>query len=124
MKNVRRTNKGKERIFEVISNSDIPLTVYQLSELTAIPVPTVYRNIGILEIEKKIKSFTLEGVNYFYEFGKHMHYFKCEVCGKFVPIKTCDVHEENIEKLIEGKVKEHLVMFFGICKSCLKEGKV
>ncbi len=112
--------KTSERILELLTNCDIPLTVYQISDKTKIPIPSIYRNVGILERDNLLKSFELHGVNYYYPAGRHTHYFVCNNCNSIIPVKFCEVEESKVEKSTGAKVIEHMVIFYGICRNCLE----
>ncbi len=121
----RHLTKSAAAILEALANSDLPMNVYQISKITEIPVPTIYRNMSILEKESLVKSFQFRGFSYYYSTNKHAHYFVCNSCGEITPIRSCQIQNSDVEKLTAGKVFDHMVIYQGICKECLrKEGKM
>ncbi|AEH51590.1 Fur family transcriptional regulator [Pseudothermotoga thermarum] len=108
-------------ILKLLENTYLPLNAYQISKKAKIPVPSVYRNISVLEEENLVKSFEFRGFSYYYPADRHVHYFVCNNCGAILPVMPCQIKEAEIEKSIGGKILDHTVIFQGICKDCLRK---
>ncbi|HPP70542.1 MAG TPA: transcriptional repressor [Pseudothermotoga sp.] len=119
--NQHHLTKTGERILEILQNSDIPLTVYQISDRTKIPVPSVYRNVAVLQDQELVSEFQIRGIGYYYARQRHSHYFICKSCGNIVPLQSCEILNSEVEKSIDCKVTEHIVIYQGFCKSCLEK---
>lgn len=113
--------KTGERILQILENSEIPLTVYQISDRAKIPVPSVYRNVAFLEKQELLNYFQIGGVSHYYPRKRHLHYFICDSCGDIMPIQSCEISNVQAESSIGCKVMEHILIFRGVCKNCLQK---
>ncbi len=122
--NLSHLTKTSEKILQILENSEIPLTVYQISDRAKLPVPSVYRNVAFLEKRELLNSFQVGGFRHYYPRKKHLHYFICDDCGDIRPIRSCEISNSQAENSIGCKVTEHILIFRGLCKNCLqKEGQ-
>ena len=101
-------------------------TVYQnvRQELPNISLGTVYRNLNLLvELGQLRRISSGEGPDrYDCRLSPHNH-FTCDRCGQMLDL---DIElNENIydlaPKAFEGQIKEHTILFQGICPECLKK---
>ncbi|MGJ8454445.1 Fur family transcriptional regulator [Pseudothermotoga sp. U03pept] len=118
-----KMTKNRENILQLIEDSSVPLSAYDVEKLSKTSLPTVYRALDFLLKTGQIKSFSLHQCNYYYSASKHKHFFICSKCKQFFPIDDCSM--EEYEKALQRKMKieihEHFVLFTGLCTSCLKE---
>lgn len=132
-----RNTKQKRLITECIKQSGGKhMTVEEIYNLIKehdekISIATVYRNLRLLEQQGVVKKvYMAEDAPTFYEFSDNdthaHHHLVCSRCGAIT-----DFDEDlldSLEKIIEEKkgflIKDHRVVFYGICKNCReKENK-
>lgn len=93
-------------------------------EYPNISLGTVYRNLNLLaDIGEAIKITTPNGGDRF-DGRTHPHYhFCCTTCGRVVDLnlKELDYINKEAEKNFDGVIKNHSMMFYGICGECLKK---
>lgn len=123
----RNTNQ-KQLIFEMLRTSLSCPTAQQIyksvrKKLPQISFGTVYRNLGSLESEGKIKSlhYSKDHVRYETEAGNHYH-FVCKKCDKVecVDMEELVDIESQIAKRHGFKVANHALFFYGLCRDCCK----
>lgn len=99
---------------------------YIKTEYPTIGRGTVYRNLGILAEENKIKKIEIPNGPDCYDFTLKKHYHvKCIVCAEIFDVnmeevKAIDsyIHNEHGMKLLD-----YDILFKGICADCQSEGK-
>lgn len=119
-----KLTKNRQRIYETIFNSKVPLTAYDISSLLKnISLTTVYRALDYLQKEGRIKYIVINDFKYYYSTEVHQHFFQCIKCKKLFTLNACFIqpYEQYIENNVGFKITEHLVFFSGICKNCQRE---
>lgn len=125
---VYRKSKQKTRILEILRSTKSHPTadwIYEKlkPEIPALSLGTVYRNLNILLEQGEI--LRLDFGHTFDRFdgdtSRHYH-FMCEKCGEvsdleLPPLNTLD---KKVFNLCGHKIKYHKIVFYGICKNCLK----
>lgn len=96
-----------------------------------IGLATVYRTLQLLSELSLIDKLNLDDGIVRYEIGemeaKHRHHHLiCESCGSVVGVKDdmLDVLEEEFLVKYGFRVKDHVVKFYGVCKSCLNKNNL
>lgn len=131
-----RNTKQKRLIFDCIkANGGRHLTVEEIYNLIKkhdekISIATVYRNLRLLEEQGVVKKvYMAEDAPSFYELSgsdTHAHHhLVCSDCGAIIDFDQDLL--ESLEKTIEEKkgflIKDHRVVFYGICEKCRKKVK-
>ena len=92
-------------------------------EFPNISLGTVYRNLALLASLGEIIKITVDGADRFDAHVEPHSHFICKNCHQVL-----DLHVEN-EELIQaqaqknfpGQIEGHVVQYFGLCSTCLKE---
>jgi Fur family ferric uptake transcriptional regulator len=124
--------KQREIILDVLINNDnlhlSPEDVYQKlqNDHPEIGLATVYRNLQLLENLGILYKINLnDGCNRYElslkdENAHHHHHLICLKCGKVEEFEND--YLEDLERIIEQekgfKTEDHVLKFFGECKSC------
>lgn len=118
-----KMTKNRENILQLIEDSSVPLSAYDVEKLSKTSLPTVYRALDFLLKTGQIKSFSLHQCNYYYPASKHRHFFTCSKCNQFFPIDDCFMgeYEKALQRKMKIEIHEHFVLFTGLCPNCLKE---
>jgi Fur family ferric uptake transcriptional regulator len=104
--------------------------VHQLVKMInpEIGLATVYRTLQLLSELGLIDKLNLDDGVVRYEIGemdtKHRHHHLiCEECGTIMGVDDdmLDALEEAFSKKYGFKVTDHVVKFYGVCKSCLQK---
>ncbi|WDV44121.1 Fur family transcriptional regulator [Clostridiaceae bacterium M8S5] len=93
-----------------------------------IGIATVYRTLQLLEDLDVLYKVNFDDGCSRYELnqgkdkGHHHHHLICLECGKVteVELDLLENLEEEIEKSGEFKIVDHILKFYGYCKSCKK----
>lgn len=93
------------------------------SEHPTIGKGTVYRNLGILVTENKIRRVEIPGGADRYDFMLKKHYHvECIECGSVFDVEMDEI--KGLEDLIRDKhgmkFLDHDILFKGICSECQK----
>ena len=114
----------------LLSRYDHPTadTIYMnvRKEFPNISLGTVYRNLALLASLGEIIKITVDGADRFDAHVEPHSHFICKNCHQVL-----DLHVEN-EELIQaqaqknfpGQSEGHVVQYFGLCSTCLKEQQV
>ncbi len=114
----------------LLSRYDHPTadTIYMnvRKEFPNISLGTVYRNLALLASLGEIIKITVDGADRFDAHVEPHSHFICKNCHQVL-----DLHVEN-EELIQvqaqknfpGQIEGHVVQYFGLCSTCLKEQQV
>ncbi|MEG2684617.1 MAG: transcriptional repressor [Erysipelotrichaceae bacterium] len=86
-----------------------------------VSLATVYRNLNILEEQKKIRKLALPTQGYVYDGNYEPHYhFYCSECSTLYDIDHN--YDENVNELfktsVDGTIVNHSLTFSGICNNC------
>ena len=119
-----RLTKPRQQIFDILKNSEIPLTVGDIAKnCKKINRTSIYRNLIIFDRIKIINTIYIGWKNY-YELAEpfipHHHHLYCINCQNAEPIQP-----KELEKLVDyiGKkynfiVTKHHFELEGICEKC------
>lgn len=119
-----RLTKPRQQIFDILKNSEIPLTVGDIAKnYKNINRTSIYRTIIIFDRLKIINTIYIGWKNY-YELAEpfipHHHHLYCINCQNAEPIQP-----KELEKLVDyiGKkynfiVTKHHFELEGICEKC------
>ena len=119
-----RLTKPRQQIFDILNNSEIPLTVGDIAKNCKNIIRTcIYRTLVIFDRLKIINTIYIGWKNY-YELAEpfipHHHHLYCINCQNAEPIQP-----KELEKLVDyiGKkynfiVTKHHFELEGICEKC------
>ena len=119
-----RLTKPRQQVFDILKNSEIPLTVGDIAKnCKNINRTSIYRTLVIFDRLKIINTIYIGWKNY-YElaepFIQHHHHLYCINCQNAEPIQP-----KELEKLVDyiGKkynfiVTKHHFELEGICEKC------
>ena len=132
LKKETRNTKQKKMIMDCLrSNGSSHLTAEEIYNLIRendqqISIATVYRNLKLLEEQNLVKkNFVSEETSSFYELCDSSephahHHLVCQQCGAIIDFEEDLL--EALEKMIEltkgFKIKDHRVVFYGLCSDC------
>ena len=86
-----------------------------------ISLGTVYRNLGTLKHEGRIREITIDKGVALYDGDLRNHdHICCMVCGRVEDVTNLSqpVVTEEIEKLMGYRIHAHRLEFFGVCSQC------
>ena len=122
----RRNTIQKELVLNAVTEMHRHVTAeevydYIKAEYPTIGKGTVYRNLGILVNENKIRKVEIPGGADCFDFTLKKHYHvKCIVCGNVFDVDMDEI--EIMDSLIRDKhgIKflDYDILFKGICKEC------
>jgi len=85
-------------------------------------ITTVYRTLNLLEENDIATSISFGSAGKKFELGNKPHHdhLICEKCGKIVEFEDEKIEklQENIAKMHDFKLTDHLMQLYGICKKC------
>jgi len=85
-------------------------------------ITTVYRTLNLLEENDIATSISFGSAGKKFELGNKPHHdhLICEKCGKIVEFEDERIEklQENIAKMHDFKLTDHLMQLYGICKKC------
>lgn len=116
--------KTRLQIFELIKNSDHPLTLPEMAKrLPKINKSSVYRNLEVFkqaEIVKEIWQSWKPKYELAEPFVEHHHHLFCKKCHKAIVIDHQKIEEifENLTKEHHFKISSHIVEGEGLCQDC------
>jgi Fur family ferric uptake transcriptional regulator len=122
---IRKTNQ-REGVFQVLKESNGPLTPQEILERTLkitsnVGIATIYRTIKLLAEAKEIIPVTLPDGQSRYELAHldHHHHFKCRTCLKIFDLEHCPIEIGKNLLLPNGfKMEGHEITLFGVCSTC------
>ena len=121
-----RHSKQRDAVYtELASRKDHPTAEQLYISLKAkdptIGIATVYRNLSVLESEKRILRIPAEPADRFDGDISDHHHLICEKCGGVFDLWISDLPlPENIPDF-GGVIISQSVMFHGICENCAKK---
>ena len=126
MKTTRRKSKQRELIYEMIAADKAHPTAQQVydrlkSGLPMLSLGNVYRNIGILLEEKRLRSCEFGSGTVRYDAVTDGHYhFVCDACGGVsdMPMPLQAGITAVARKFSRHTINGHTIRFFGHCASC------
>lgn len=125
----RKSSKQRDRIMEFLASAEGHLTAEEIyknmkEQGEPISLATVYRNLGILEEQHKIRKIAHPQDGYCYDKSTiPHHHLHCVCCGRILDLvlpyrQTLDV---EIAAATGAKVYSHSIMAEGICPDCQKQ---
>lgn len=90
-------------------------------EFPNISLGTVYRNLALLADNGDILRITTDsGKEHFDGFTDKHYHFVCRHCDEIrdIDLPCAKMLDEQVEKSLDVEVKEHSLVFYGICSSC------
>jgi len=125
IKRQRQTNQ-RQAILNFLQTAPYHPTAVQIFHgvrrlLPRISLGTVYRNLKILEYQKKVMPLYYQAEHVRYEIAKPVHYhFCCLQCDKVIDIVLEPMLELNsqIERRHQVVIKHHSLIFYGLCQEC------
>ncbi len=126
---MKNTLQSRAVLKAVRSSCDHPTaeTIFMRAkaDVPNISLGTVYRLLGQLSAEGKIKHIQIAGSADRYDKTMDMHaHLHCQSCGMVVDIDD-SIFADVLAAIEQGKhvkINNAEVMFKGICQKCLKEG--
>lgn len=127
-KGYRRTPQ-RERIVEILWESEAPLTARALHEKVRAVFPhvsldTVYRNLELLREAGLVSQINLqsrESARFeLQKGGEHHHHLVCLGCGDSICLPLCPIDLSELTEKHAGEftVTNHAFELYGYCKDC------
>jgi Fur family ferric uptake transcriptional regulator/Fur family peroxide stress response transcriptional regulator len=119
-----RYSEQRETVFQIVRNTKVHPTAEWVFEKAQLTLPTisrgtVYRNLGQLDDEGKIRSFAMKGkIRYDGNMENHSH-FICRECDLML-----DIHPEKLYKNFSRDLPENFtaesmdLKITGVCRNC------
>ncbi|MCQ2540281.1 MAG: transcriptional repressor [Acetatifactor sp.] len=127
----RRNTIQKELVLNAVMKMRRHVTAEEVYDYIKIDYPTigkgtVYRNLGILADEKKIRRVEIPGGADCFDFTLEKHYHvRCIECGKVFDVDMDEtktiysfIHDRHGMKFLD-----YDIVFKGICKDCQDKGE-
>ena len=115
--------KNIDKIYEIISNCNCPITVSQILKKldSKINKTTVYRNIEKLLTDSRIiEDFSISWEKIYSKKENHHHHFTCNICRDTQNIWCfMDKQISDLEYRFNFRVKNHSFVLNWVCKKCL-----
>ncbi len=127
----RRFSKQRKRIYDmIVENAVHPSAdvIYDKlhKEYPELSLGTVYRNLNVLSEMGEIKRIEsgLKSERYDGRTDDHYH-MVCEECGRLFDVVAEYQHNlvEEAQRQTAHQLKEHNIIFYGICEHCNKNDK-
>ena len=126
---MERSTRQRSAIRSAIDAAGRPLSTQEVldaaqSDVPAMGMATVYRNVKLLVDAGEIAVVTLPGESPRYEAAQHAHHhhFQCDVCKRVFDVHGCPGDLANLAS--PGfKVTRHEVTLYGECAECAASPK-
>lgn len=116
-----KATKSRQEILGVFYNNKKPMTAEEVSSKVNMDIATVYRNLEAFNKIRLINKLDFRGKSSFYEINDaHHHHIMCKKCNMIEEVDSCELGTLTPYSKNFSFVNEHLLEFFGICKSCAK----
>ena len=124
-------SRQREIVLQTLKNNVVHPTAEDLysmisSEYPEVSKATLYRNLGQLSDAGIIKKIEGLDIPAHFDHNTHLHYhFICEKCRRVFDVSS-DVAVDVVKKTEQETgflVKNHDIIFSGICKDCLESEK-
>ena len=130
-KNKYRKSKQRDRILELLKNTDThPTAIWIYDQLTDefpnLSLGTVYRNLKILKDMNLIQELEFGNTYNHYDGKQILHYhFICKNCHSIHNVVIPELHNlnNNIENTYKFNISKHRLEFFGTCHECSTNSK-
>ena len=126
---IRRNTNQKQIVYETINAKGHITSEELILEIMGnhndISLASIYRNLNILSMDKKIKKIKLSNIDV-YETVKEKHYhYQCKECNSIFDIPVEDIPDEiiNLNRISNENVTDCDIVFYGVCHNCLKNRK-
>ena len=127
----RRNTIQKELILNAVMNMQRHVTAEEVYDFIKADYPsigkgTVYRNLGILADENKIRKVEIPGGADCFDFTLKKHYHvKCILCEKVFDVDMDEIQgmDSYIRDRHGMKFLDYDILFKGICKDCQNREK-
>lgn len=123
---MERTTRQRSAIRSVIERAQRPLSPQEVlqaaqTEVPALGLATVYRNLKLLVDAQEIIPVSLPGDSPRYEAARlaHHHHFQCTACQRVFDVHGCP---GNLARLAPAgfSVEHHELTLYGRCAACLE----
>ncbi len=122
-----KRSKQREAIIEALCSTTIHPTADWIYDEVRKKIPnislgTIYRNLNLLSSENDIVKIGVIGEQCRYDGNIKPHnHFVCKRCNKVMDIdfEYDNSISEEADKLFDGDIEYHSLLFFGTCKDCL-----
>ena len=119
-----RLTKPRQQVFDILRNSDVPLTVGDIAKnCKNINRTSIYRTLLMFDNLNIINTITIGWKNY-YELAEpfipHHHHLYCINCQNAEPIQSQELENliSHISKKYNFIVTKHHFELEGICEKC------
>lgn len=127
-----KATTSRLRALEIFQKSRYPLSAQQVIEYvpTVADQATIYRIIDTFKKKGLIKQIDLRHNHAHYELVKGIehHHLICVECGRIEDVHHCGVGDSHTLVLKHARhfahIHEHVLEFYGICKTCVKKGEM
>jgi Fur family transcriptional regulator, ferric uptake regulator len=123
---MRRT-QASELVADLLRTYAKPLSIQELHEQVRSHLPrtaysTVYRIVGRLEAEGRVRRIDWRERGSRYEWAElpHHHHIVCSICGRSVDIDDADLgfSEDRVRSATGFLIDHHSIELEGICPDC------
>jgi len=125
-----KKTKTRELVKELLTNSDEPLSAYEIHDRLKtqnITLSSIYRTLDTFYNNNIIsKDISSDGVSkYSIHKDNHKHFLMCKKCNKSTELDYCPYTQANkkIKTKTDFVVDEHNLIIYGICKDCHTSSK-
>ena len=121
---MERDTRQRQAIYKAMVKASRPLAVNELfllakREIVGLGIATIYRNLKILQTEKRIIQVDLPGQPPRWELPHedHHHHFLCRTCNKLFEVYDCP---DDLQRLLPKgyTLEEHDILLRGQCDTC------
>lgn len=124
-----KRSRQKEIILQVLQNTkehpDADKVYAEVRRhIPKISLATVYRNLSRMVDDGVIQRLDVDSETAHYDADISVHYHMvCKRCGRIDDIPAGDFTEyvKRVQQNYDGKIEEHSVVFYGLCKNCENE---
>lgn len=124
----KRNTKQKQLIMDTLLEDKSHPTIHELykkiiSKESGIGQATVYRNIGQMVEEGKVRKIpTPNGLDRYDAFLDDHCHLSCQMCGKLFDLFDPELSKfiSKLEKEHHVQINQHSILFEGICEECKK----
>jgi|YNPMSStandDraft_1061717.scaffolds.fasta_scaffold01415_8 Fur family ferric uptake transcriptional regulator len=120
----RQFSELRQEVLKLLENeSSFPLSVQDIyRHFPEVHLTTIYRALAYLEKKGLVESFVLPcsetgTQTYYVSSQRHVHFFHCEGCHRFFPLKGCPLSDAVFDRTYT--VEHHVFYLIGMCPDCL-----
>ena len=117
-----KITRPRKKVLEILVGNGQPMSVTEIFKTSNdVDFASIFRTIHLylsLEIVREIKMCDKQ-VRYELTTGQPHHHILCSECGKIENIDLCVI--EDIKKLTNYQITDHIMEFSGICPECKAE---